>query len=163
MEKIGLHTIALILVLALSSCAPRVYQAATSTRDSISVQITERIVRDTVVISLPAEQIQIVTRDTASHLETSVAISDAKLVGGELVHELRNKVQEMRAPVVVTVRDTVTLRISEKAETIVQKVPAELTRWQSFLLVLGRIFGALLGAMVLYFIIRFIIKIRRSF
>lgn len=58
--------------------------------------------KDTVYIHLPAEEKTNTTKRDSSHLETSVAISDAWIDNGELNHTLKNKDKPVK-----TIRDTV--------------------------------------------------------
>jgi hypothetical protein len=102
-------------------------------RDSVRVEIRERVVHDTATFEVPGEVERIVTRDTSSRLENSYAVSEAVVTGGLLHHSLRTKPQTIEVPVAVRVRDTTTAHTSSAVEE--QKIiegPRELTWWQEF-------------------------------
>lgn len=121
--------IALILV----GCCPCKH-LATGTTDSTRVEIRERIVkvRDTVVVELPAERVEVITPDTTSTVQTSLATSTATVSGGVLTHSIENKQGSIRKPteVRVEVRDSIIYR--DRQTTKVVEVERELTAWQRF-------------------------------
>ena len=122
-------------LLFLFSCAmPRVIEQ--TQRDSLYVEYRERIVHDTVMYEPPQESTSIQTKDTTSHLETSLAESDASIVDGVLYHALRNKPQKIPVPVVVTVHDTTVVQGSVRTEVV--EVPAKLTKAQERWIRLGK-------------------------
>ena len=111
-------------------------------RDTVVFRVkSELILRDTVVFAgVPAGSSEAVRKDSdTSHLETTVAESDAWVDGGRLHHTLRNKSAIL--PVVVQIPERITT--SEKAlirdRKVVEKVEVEkeLSRWQNFVLSLG--------------------------
>lgn len=127
------------LLLALSSCSPKViYQKETV------IEYRDTTIRDTAYFEVPVEVEKIVTRDTVSHLENSLAISDAMVTDGFLHHSLETKPQEIPVPVVIHVRDT----IRQEAQIIEKEVEVEkpLSWWQKFQI---WAFWWLLGAVVL--------------
>ena len=125
----------MLLPLLLDACAaPRVTQV--EQRDSVRVEYRERIVHDTVMYEPPQESTYIQTKDTTSHLETSLAESDASIVDGVLYHSLRNKPQKIPVPVVVTVHDTTVVQGSVRTEIV--EVPAKLTKAQERWIRLGK-------------------------
>lgn len=125
--------ILLATLLATFSCCP-CRHLATATADSTRVEVRERIVkvRDTVVVELPAERVEIITPDTTSTVQTSVAISTATVSGGVLTHSIENKQTTIRKPteVRVEVRDSIIYR--DKQTTKIVEVERELTWWQRF-------------------------------
>ena len=122
-------------LLFLFSCAmPRVIEQ--TQRDSLYVEYRERIVHDTVMYKPPQESTYIQTKDTTSHLETSLAESDASIVDGVLYHSLRNKPQKIPVPVVVIVHDTTVVQGSVRTEIV--EVPAKLTKTQERWIRLGK-------------------------
>lgn len=126
---------AVMPLLFLFSCAaPRVIEQ--TQRDSLYVEYRERIVHDTVMYEPPQESTYIQTKDTTSHLETSLAESDASIVDGVLYHSLRNKPQKIPVPVVVTVHDA-TISQSSVLTKIVE-VPAKLTKAQERWIRIGK-------------------------
>lgn len=131
------------LALVAVSCSPKVFP--TEVRDSVRVEIRERLVHDSVYVEIEKQVEKIVTRDTLSHLENDYAESDAAYIGGILSHSLSSKPQRIYVPYTVEVHDTA--YVETHAETIVQEVN-RLTKWQSFSMVLGWILGGLLVLLV---------------
>ena len=86
--------------------------------DSIVVEkIVERI--DTVSIEVPGERVYVIKQDS-SHLETAVAISDAKIDStGMLHHSLKNKDGNLKKEIVY--KD----KIIEKRVEVEKEVPVE--------------------------------------
>ena len=105
----------------------------------------------------PQESTYIQTKDTTSHLETSLAESDASIVDGVLYHSLRNKPQKIPVPVVVTVHDTTVVQGSVRTEIV--EVPAKLTKAQERWIRLGKwatgILSLLAAAAVAGIVIKF--------
>lgn len=115
----------------LSSCAisrPPVIQY----RDSVRVEIRDRLVHDTVGVPVPVEAEKVVTRDTSSHLENSLASSDAIVSGGLLHHSLQTKPQTLHVPVAVPARDSIIYRDREVVKEVPVEVEKKLTFWQRF-------------------------------
>ena len=85
----------LLLVVGLAGCGTaRRTPTSTTVRDSVAVRYEERRVTvfDTIPVALPQESSAVQTLDTISHIETSVAESDAWITpGGVLHHTLTNK------------------------------------------------------------------------
>ena len=136
----------LLLVLAfllVTSCGASKPVPATI-RDSVRVEIRERIVHDTAYFAISGDFQSQTIKDTASHLQSDYAASDASIEGGLLHHSLRTFPKTVRVPVTVTVHDT--LIVERQAETIVQEVPRQPTRWENFVEVCGCI---LLGLVAL--------------
>ena len=146
---------AMPLLFLFSCAAPRVIEQ--TQRDSLYVEYRERIVRDTVMYEPPQESTSIQTKDTTSHLETSLAESDASIVDGVLYHSLRNKPQKIPVPVVVTVHDTTVVQGSVRTEIV--EVPAKLTKAQERWIRLGKwatgILSLLAAAAVAGIVIKF--------
>ena len=143
-------------LLFLFSCSmPRVMEQ--TQRDSLYVEYRERIVHDTIMYEPSQESTYIQTKDTTSHLETSLAESDASIVDGVLYHSLRNKPQKIPVPVVVTVHDTTVVQGSVRTEIV--EVPAKLTKAQERWIRLGKwatgILSLLAAAAVAGIVIKF--------
>ena len=123
----------LATLLATFSCCP-CRHLATGTTDSTRVEVRERIVkvRDTVVVELPAERVEVITPDTTSTVQTSLATSTATVSGGVLTHSIENKHTAIRKPTEarVEVRDSIIYR--NRQTTKVVEVERELTAWQRF-------------------------------
>lgn len=128
--KSALYIVGLV-GLALVGCCP-CKQLATGTTDSTRVEIRERIVkvRDTVVVELPAERVEVITPDTTSTVQTSLATSTATVSGGVLTHSIENKKTAIRktTEVRVEVRDSIIYRDRQTTEIV--EVERELTWWQ---------------------------------
>ena len=116
--------------LALLACSPKVLPPVIQIRDSVRVEIRDRIVHDTVSFEVPVIIERNMTRDTTSHLENDWAKSDASLTDGFLSHSLETKGQTVYVPVAYPVHDTLFVE-KEAQETIITKeVERELTWWQ---------------------------------
>lgn len=138
------------LLLIAAACSPKVYP--TVVKDSVRVEIRERVLVDSVYLEVEKEVEKIVTRDTSSHLENKYGTSDAVVVDGFLFHSLETRPQRIAVPYEVTVRDTVT--VEKAAETIVVK-ENYVTKWQSFSMIFGWICGGLLLAfLALLFVLK---------
>lgn len=121
----------IFLVMAIG-CSP-CRHISTATSDSTRVEVRTHIERipDTVFFEIPVEAERHTVRDTTSHLETSYAVSDARITGdGSLVHSLANKPQ--KRPIAtekeVIYKDSIVYR--DHAQTEVVEVERELTKWQ---------------------------------
>ena len=120
----------MVLIVCVGCCPCK--QLATGTTDSTRVEIRERIVkvRDTVVVELPAERVEVITPDTTSTVQTSLATSTATVSGGVLTHSIENKQGSIRKPTEarVEVRDSIIYRNRQTTEIV--EVERELTWWQ---------------------------------
>lgn len=115
-------------------CCPCRHLAASS-RDSVRVEVRERIVHvpDTVLVEVPVEIVRQTVCDTTSHLETSYAVSDARINSdGSLAHSLENKAGERPVEVEVKIvyRDSIVWRDRTNWEVV--EVERALTAWQRF-------------------------------
>ena len=116
-------------VIGFQSCCPKHYPQIVY-RDSVRVEIRERLVHDTVAIEVPKIVEKNVTRDTISHLENDWAESDVELKDGFLWHSLATKGKTVYVPVQVPVHDTLIVE-KEAQETIIEKeVEKPLSWWQ---------------------------------
>ena len=103
-------------------------------RDSTVVEYRDRLIHDTVAFEVPIEVEKVVTRDTSSHLENTLASSDAVVSGGFLHHTLQTKPQSIPVPVTIAVRDTVYIekQSTDTTQTETIEVERKLTWWQRF-------------------------------
>ena len=109
--------IAAVVLLSLAGCSPKIIEHVTTEyKDSVRVDIRERIVHDTVVFSIPVEVEKIVTLSDSSHLENRFSKSDAYVRDGMLHHTLETIKQDVDIPVEVTVSDTTTAHTSTSIE-----------------------------------------------
>ncbi len=86
-------SILLFFLLLSCSCSRKLLPSSTNTTIvDHNTTVTERIVWQSKIITLPVEHTQQVTFEDSSHLETSLAISDARIMAdGRLFHSLKNK------------------------------------------------------------------------
>lgn len=111
-----------LFAVLLTACCP-CRHLTTSTRDSVRIETivrTERI-PDTVLIEVPAERERQTVRDTVSRLETSFAVSDARIEpDGALFHSLENKPQKHPVPTEkqIIYRDSVIYRDRTNSEIV---------------------------------------------
>lgn len=118
-------------------CAARRAQSSERRVDSLRVDVRHRTVyiHDTLLLKLPAERVQQIVREDSSHLETSAAVSDARInPDGSLFHSLENKQTEQPVPVErpVEYRDSVVYR-DRLVKVEVEKtefVERDLSWWQ---------------------------------
>lgn len=109
--------------------------------DSVRTEYIETVRIDTVRIEIPVpqESAKQVVPDSTSHLETTLAESDAWLnPDGTLGHSIKNKEQNLEADVMVPVKDTQT----NNSEASVREVPVpypepvyverDFTSWEIF-------------------------------
>lgn len=129
---------------------------ATTTIVKDSLVIHERVVHDTAYFQVPVEVEKVVTRDTLSRLENSLAVSEALVRGGELTHILKTKARRIEVPVPVIVRDTI--RIQSESVTIEVPVEKNLTSWQKARMWLGDV---AIGAMIICLILLIIRVVKR--
>lgn len=120
-----------LAILAASCCPCR--HLATSSRDSVRVEVRTHIeyVRDTAWIKIPGEVVRQTVLVDTSHLETSFAMSDARInKDGSLSHSLENKPQDKPVPFERTIeyRDSIVYR--DKAVREIVEVPRPLSWWQ---------------------------------
>lgn len=139
------------------NCSPRILPPA-EVKDSVRVEIRERIVHDTAYVEIPVIKEVNMTRDSSSHLENPYATSDAVVENGLLRHTLETRPQKIFVPVEVPVHDTT--YVHDKAETIVKEVPAQFTKWQAFQIILGRILGLVLLLWMVLTAYKVIVKYR---
>lgn len=141
MKRAAIITVFMALC-ATHSCAPaRIIKEIQ--KDSVIIEIRDSIfLRDTVIqVEIPEESDKAVLQDSdTSHLQTSLAESEAFVKDGRLHHTLRNRSEKLQ-PVRVQYRDRVR---SEKTEAIglhraVETVEVErpVNPWQRFRMTLG--------------------------
>ena len=131
----------------LSSCSPRVFPVQRDTVTQVRTEIVERLVRDTVEVTLPQDSVYVQTRDTTSVLRIRAAVSEASVSGGILAHSLYSN-PEYKPEIEVVYKDRIEYRdttiVSSNTEVI--EVEKELSGWQKAMMSGGYI---LLGAVVL--------------
>ena len=151
------------IILALASCGTQRVQLE-SAKDSVSVIIKESVIyKDTTIyVEVPKEsdKVMLPSSDT-SHLETSIAISEAWLLDGKLNHTLVNK-SSVSLSKDVELPNYITSKETDHKEVIVQKVEVEkeLNKWQSFRMVLGDLTLIVIGVWLLLIIIKRVLLMR---
>lgn len=133
--KSKLFVIGVFSALAIA-CSPRIIRVPV--RDTVTVTKVETI-RDTVIsVQVPEESRIIETRDTSSILETSVAVSEARLCAGILHHSLSNKKTALHASVPVREVDKI---VYQRIEVPIEvKVPEPyIPRWMWWIVAWGGI------------------------
>lgn len=154
------NLICIISLAVMTACCP-CRHLTTSTRDSVRVETvirTERI-PDTVYVDVPVERERQTVRDTTSHLETSYAVSDARIKpDGALFHSLANKPQNRPVPTEkeIIYRDSIIYR--DRTETKIVEVERKLSWWQQTKM---RGFWVLLAVLALVFRKNIVALVRR--
>lgn len=107
--------------------------------DSVRTELIETVRIDTVTVevAVPMESVSQVVRTDSSHVETSLAESDAWICDdGSLGHTISNKPQKLKGEALVPVKDTQTNKEVEKIREVPVAYPEpvyvekELTLWQ---------------------------------
>lgn len=137
MKRILLFCVIIFVGLCLvSSCATQkeVIKWRTEYKDSVRVEVHERLVHDTVSVEIPVIIEKNVTEADSSHLENKFAKSDAVIRDGKLYHSLETIPQTLDVSVDIPVTDTTTTHISstvdEKEETKIKYIEKEFSWWQ---------------------------------
>lgn len=134
-----------LLVLMMSAChtskkALSFTPVIVSNTDSVRMEYIETVRIDTVVVKVPVppESVSQVVKDTVSHVETSLAESDAWInEDGSLGHSIKNKPQNLKAEVPVPVKDTKTNNTASSIKEIPVPYPEPVyiernpTLWES--------------------------------
>lgn len=133
----------LFFLLLSCSCSRKLLPSSTNTTIvDHNTTVTERIVWQSKIITLPVEHTQQVTFEDSSHLETSLAISDARIMAdGRLFHSLKNKTNFLQDSIPSLEKETVVTKDSIiTVEKIVKvEVEQELSKWQKILISIGYI------------------------
>ena len=130
------HILLIIVLAIMTACCPcRHLNTSTNARDSLHIEIKHRIVwvLDTVRIRLPSERTEQTVQQDSSHLETSVAVSDARInPDGSLTHSLENKQEDQEIPTQrpIEYRDSIVYRDREVEVEKIVEVERKLTWWQ---------------------------------
>ena len=135
MDIFALIALLVLAFLLATSCAAS--KPVTVIRDSVRVEVRERIVHDTAYFSISGDFQQKTSKDTTSLLKNEYAQSYAAVEGGLLTHSLQTFPKTVRVPVSVTVHDTTV--VEHQANIVTVEVPRHPTKWESFLEVCGYI------------------------
>lgn len=141
-----------------ASCSPKVYPVQRDTVTQVRTEIVERLVRDTVQVTLPQDSVHVQTRDTISVLRIKAAISEASVSRGILSHTLHSD-PAYKPEIEVVYKDRIEYRDTTiyASNTEVVEVERELSGWQRTMMAGGYV---LLGAVVLL-IVLWILKWRK--
>ena len=152
------QVIPVLAALLAVSCSPKVYPVQRDTVTLVRTEIVERLVRDTVEITLPQDSVFVQTRDTMSVLRIKAAISEASVSKGVLTHSLHSN-PAYKPEIEIVYKDRVEYRDTTvyASNTEVIEVERELSVWQHALMGGGYV---LLGMAVLL-IVLWILKWRR--
>lgn len=148
MEKyVKLLTLLSTILLIISGCSPKIFPVQRDTVTQVRIEIVERLVRDTVEVTLPQDSVHVQTRDTMSVLRIKAAISEASVSGGILAHSLYSN-PDYKPEIEVVYKDRIEYRdttiVSSNTEVI--EVEKQLNGWQKAMMAGGYV---LLGAVVL--------------
>lgn len=137
----------MLAALLAASCSPKIYPVQRDTVTQVRTEIVERLVRDTVEVTLPQDSVFVQTRDTMSVLRIKAAISEASVSGGILSHTLYSN-PAYKPEIEVVYKDRVEYRDTtiHTSNIEVIEVERELSGWQRTMMAGGYV---LLGAAVL--------------
>ena len=123
--RLALALVTLVIALVtLNSCgACKHLPTDTHQTDSVRIEYRDRWIHDSVEVKVPEYIERVITRDTASHLENRIAVSDAVVSNGFLSHSLETKPQTIKVPVYIHVTDT--LYIEKQAEIRTETIEVE--------------------------------------
>ena len=138
-------------LLCLCSCSVKRAVQKESKEERVRVEYREILKTDTVTVQLPPERIEVIHRDS-SHLETSLAASDARIQpDGTIYHTIRNKLFTPKIEVKYKDRETIRDSIVYQTKEVPYFVEKELNGWQKFRMRIGGyVFFILLGAGIFY-------------
>lgn len=139
--------ILMLAALLAASCSPKIYPVQRDTVTQVRTEIVERLVRDTVEVTLPQDSVFVKTKDTTSVLRIRAAVSEASVSGGILAHSLYSN-PEYKPEIEVIYKDRVEYRDTTivSSNTEVVEVEKDLNGWQKAMMAGGYV---LLGAVVL--------------
>ena len=135
------------IALTISGCSPRVFPVQRDTVTQVRTEIVERLVRDTVHVTLPQDSVYVQTKDTTSVLRIKAAISEASVSGGVLAHSLYSN-PDYKPEIEIVYKDRIEYRdttiVSSNTEVI--EVERKLNGWQKAMMAGGYV---LMGAVML--------------
>ena len=150
-----------LLFLALASACSTVRQLPSTDSTKVELRVVEKVVRDTAWVELPRVMERVAVQDTTSHLENEFALSSAVVSGGVLRHSLETKPVKMPAVVdkQFVYRDSVVFR--DRVQTVTVEVEKKLTGWQQAKLRVGGFCFFAVILIGLYYIITFLLNLKR--
>lgn len=149
-DRLGGVTRIVIVMLGIGllwSCSPKILPVQRDTVMLVRTEIVERLIRDTVTVTLPQDSTSTVTTDTTSTLTIRAATSTATVSGGVLTHTLHSN-PSYKPEVEIVYKDRVEYRDTTIYVNHVDIVEVEkkLNGWQRAMMGCG--YGVL-GAAVL--------------
>ena len=150
-----------LLFLALASACSTIRPLPSTDSTKVEVRTETVIEKDTVFVELPRVVERVAVQDTTSHLENEFALSDACISAGVLKHSLETKPAKMPAVVdkQIVYRDSVVFR--DRVQTVTVEVEKKLTGWQQAKLRVGGFCFFAVILIGLYFIITFLLNLKR--
>ncbi len=134
------------LLTGCSVCRKCEYRIAPA--DSIYIERIDSVfIKDTILKVQMRDSLVYAVADSASHLETDVALSDAWIEEGKLHHRLENKRDLI--PINVELPQYISREVKHHFQIVTKKVN-ELTPTQGFWITLGKIFAILLVVFAIY-------------
>ena len=163
MKSKSVFIAAVLAAVLLSGCCPcKHLQTTTTISDSVRVEVRDSIVEriDTAYVKIPVEVVRNVTRDTFSRVETSYAVSTARMdTSGFLWHDITTKDTPVQVltKTITEHRDSIIYRDKVKEVRDVVNVKSPLTKWQKFQ---QRGFWVLLALVLVFFALKIIFKFK---
>ena len=145
----------LLLAACFSSCKT-LKNVETETKDSVRIEYIEKIIIDTVYVTIevPVEKQERETTDSTSFLETSFAKSTAsmKWINGMpwLFHDLENKPQKIVKPVEVKKKEKIKIVYRTSYKTGYKYVEKDLTWWQKTQMIAGDVLLAVIFGLLCF-------------
>lgn len=138
-------------LLCLCSCSVKQAVQKENKEERVRVEYREILKTDTVTVQLPQERIEVIRRDS-SHLETSLAASDARIQpDGTIYHTLRNKPFMSKVEVKYKDREIIRDSIVYQTKEVPYFLEKELNWWQKIRMNAGTVvIMALLSAGLFY-------------
>lgn len=131
--------IVMLILLSLVSCTAKKIVQKEVSGEKVRIEYREILRTDTVTVQLPPERMEVIRRDS-SRLETSLAISDARIQpDGTIYHTLENKPFSPKIEVRYKDRETVRDSIVYRAKEIPYPVEKDLNWWQKLRMKVGGI------------------------
>lgn len=137
----GKTLVVILLVLCSFACTKTVYVPVETVRTVIKTE------RDTVVqVKIKRESVFVRTRDTIARAETSVAEAEARVSGGQLALDLRNKDTTIAAEtkvVIINTVDSIPYAVPTPFEVKVRYVAwyDKVIRWAGLVVLVLSVFG----------------------
>lgn len=141
------QAIIILSALIIAGCSPKVFPVQRDTITHVRTEIVEKLVRDTIEVTLPQDSVYVQTKDTTSVLRIRAAVSEASVSGGVLAHSLYSN-PDYKPEIEIVYKDRVEYRdttiVSNNTEVV--EVERKLSGWQKAMMAGGYV---LLGAAVL--------------